>query len=116
LAEHIHFQLPFLSVITESNQLFHISIGEKVGQKALDKVAKRINTHMQEYNIVILSNIEVAKPAKSKKTDEQNKIAKIIQTYSAKTPLLTLFQKILSAQKKKSEMVAYVNPGDFSKS
>lgn len=115
LFEHIRFQLPFLRIITESKQLFHISIGEKISKTAIDRVSTWINTHIQEYNIILLTNIELSKPAKSKKTDEQNKLAKILETYSPNTPLLTLFQNTLNAQKKKSEIVAYVNPGDFSK-
>lgn len=115
LLEHIRFQLPFLRTITESNTLFHVSIGEKISQKAIHTFSSWIIANIQEYNIVLLTNIELSKPAKSTKTDEQNKLAKILKTYSPNTPLLTLFQKILSAQKKKSEIVAYVNPGDFSK-
>lgn len=115
LLEHMHFQLPFLRVITESNQLIHISIGEKVSQAAMNKLFTWVSTHIQEYNIVIFTNVKLPKPTKSKKTDEQNKIAKIIQTYSPDTPLLNLFQKILTSQKKKSEIIAYVNPWDFGK-
>lgn len=115
LLEHVRFQLPFLRIITESKQLFHISIGEKISKTAIDRVSTWINVHIQEYNIILLTNIELSQPAKSKKTDEQNKLAKMIETYSPKTPLLTIFQNILSTQKKKSEIVAYVNPGDFSK-
>jgi hypothetical protein len=62
-----------------------------------------------------LTNIELDKPAISKKTDEQNKIAKTIQAVSQKTPLITVFQKTLSFHKKNPEIIAYVNPGDFGK-
>ena len=109
------FQLPFLRVITESNELFHVSIGEKSSKTAIDKLSIWIKNNIQEYNIVIITNIELKQPAKSKKADEQNKIAKIIQTESSKTPLLNLFQKILITQKKKSKIIAYVNPSDFGK-
>ncbi len=115
LIEYINFQLPFVRTITESKALFHISLGEKISQRAIHRVATWMIANIQEYNIVLLSNIKLSKPAKSSKTDEQNKLAKIIKTYSPKTPLLTLFQEILSAQKKKSEIIAYVNPGDFGK-
>ena len=99
----------------ENKELLHISIGEKTPQNILNKIAGWIKNNREEYSIVILTNIEVNTPAKSKKIDEQNKIARIIQTVSSKTPLLTIFQKILTVQKKKPEIIAYVNPGDFGK-
>lgn len=115
LIDHMYFQLPFLRVITESSEVLHISIGEKATQTPINKLCTWITANIQEYNIVVLTNIELSQPAKSKKTDEQNKLTKILQTYSPNTPLLTLFQKILKSQKKKPEIVAYVNPGDFGK-
>lgn len=115
LSEQMNFQLPFLRTITESDEIIHMSIGDNIGIIKTNKVICRINKIFKEYNIVILTNIELSKPAKSKKSDEQTQIAKIIQKASVSTPLLTIFQKILSSQKKKPEIVAYVNPGDFGK-
>ena len=115
LSEQIHFQLPFLRVITTCDDLIHISIGWNISQKSINTICVWIKKNIQDYNIVIVSNIEIDKPATSKKIDEQNKIAKIIQNTSQKTPLLTLFQKIITIQKGKSEIIAYVNPSDFAK-
>ncbi len=115
LYEQIRAQLPFIRTIMENKEFVHISIGEKTPQNILNRIAGWIKNNGEEYSIVLLTNIEVNTPAKSKRTDEQNKIAKIIQTVSPKTPLLTIFQKILTAQKKKPEIIAYVNPGDFGK-
>lgn len=115
LFEYINSQLPFLRVIINNSELLHISIGEKISQSAINKLSIWIQNNIQECNIVILTNIELDQATKSPKTDEQNKIMKIIQTTSIKTPLLTLFQKILIIQKKKSKIIAYVNPSDFGK-
>jgi len=115
LSEQMQFQLPFLRTITESNEIIHISIGDKIAATQTTKVIQRINKNFNECNIVILTNIELSKPTKSKKSDEQTQLAKIIQTASLSTPLLTIFHKILISQKKKPEIVAYVNPGDFGK-
>jgi len=115
LSQQMHFQLPFLRTITESDEIIHISIGDKITTTQTNKVIQRINKNFNECNIVILTNIELSKPAKSKKSDEQTQLAKIIQKASLSTPLLTIFQKILISQKKKPEIVAYVNPGDFGK-
>jgi len=115
LAEYINFQLPFLRVISTSKEILHISIGEKSSKTSLNKVLKWIKNHKKEYNIVFLTNIELIQAAKSKKNDEQEKIAKIIQTSSEKKPLLTLFQKTLDSQKKRPQIIAYVNPADFGK-
>ncbi|MEI6117887.1 MAG: hypothetical protein WCP92_01170 [bacterium] len=115
LSEQMQFQLPFLRTITESDEIIHISIGDKIETTKINKVTQRINKNFNECNIVILTNIEISTPAKSKKSDEQTQLAKIIQKASLSTPLLTIFQKILISQKKKPEIVAYVNPGDFGK-
>lgn len=115
LAEQMSFQLPFLRTITETNKIIHISIGDKIPDTKTHKLIDWINKNFTEYNVVILANIELSSPTKSKKTDEQWQIAKIIQTTSLSTPLLTIFQKILKVQKKKPEIVAYVNPSDFGK-
>lgn len=115
LSEQIHAQLPFLRIITQSKEIVHMSIGKKTWESVLNKTSIWIKEHIHEYNIVFLTNIELPQANKSKKVDEHNKIAKIIQSVSSELPLLSLFQKILHVQKKKLEIIAYVNPGDFGK-
>ncbi|EKD24949.1 MAG: hypothetical protein ACD_80C00144G0007 [uncultured bacterium (gcode 4)] len=115
LQENIRFQLPFLRVITDIKQMIHIGIGDEAPQIQLKKLLTWINKNIQEYNIIFLTNIELSKPTQSKKSDEERQISKLVQTYSLTAPLLTLFQKVLNVQKKKSEIIAYVNPGDFGK-
>ncbi len=115
--EHISLleQLPFISTITETNKIIHISIGDKLSESKIKKTTHRINKHADTYNVVILTNIELFFPTVSKKTDEQWQLAKIIQKPSSSTPLLTIFQHLLKVQKKKANIVAYVNPSDFGK-
>ncbi len=115
LSDEMSFQLPFLRIITKVDELLHISIGDKTSQIQIKKLSTWIKNNSQEYNIVFLANIELPKPAKSKKSDEQEQIIKILQTTSLSTPLFTIFQKMLSYKKKKPEIIAYVNPGDFGK-
>ena len=115
LFEQIRFQLPFFRVITDTEELLHISIGDKTPPNSLNKLLTWIKNHIQEYNIVILTNIELSTSTTSEKIDEQQQIARYIQTSFPDMPLLTVFQEILNIQKKKPEIVAYVNPGDFSK-
>ena len=115
LSEEMNIQLPFLRTVTETDEILHISIGNTISQTQIRKAISWINKNFKTHNIVILTNIELSKTTKTKKSDEQNQIAKIIQTVSLSTPLLTIFQKILTSQKKKPEIVAYVNPGDFGK-
>lgn len=110
--EQINQQLPFIRVITENKEILSINIGI---QANIQKIYTWIKNNKDEYNIVCITNIEVTKTIKPTKSDEQNKIVKIIQTNSEKTPLLTVFQKLLITQKKKPEIIAYVNPGDFAK-
>lgn len=115
LLEQIRFQLPFLRVITDTQQFVHISIGSKISQIQMKKLSSWIDNRMQEYNVVFLTNIDLPSSTKSRKSDEEKDIAKIIKTASLSTPLLAIFHKILDLQKKKPEIVAYVNPGDFGK-
>ncbi|MFA6255808.1 MAG: hypothetical protein WC606_01370 [Candidatus Absconditabacterales bacterium] len=125
ISDNVQFQLPFFRIITETKELVHIGIGERAPQIQMKKLLIWIQKHIQEYNIVLLTNIELSpstkrskaksRKAESKKHEEHAQIAKIIQTYSLSTPLLTLFQKILKFQKSEPEIIAYVNPGDFSK-
>ena len=109
ITEQIDFQLPFLRIITETETVIHISIGDKTSATKINKLLIWINNHMQEYNIVLLTNIDLSPSQKSKKTDEQKQIAKLIQT-SSSSQILTVFQKILHVQKKQLEIVAYVIP------
>ncbi|HBB04050.1 TPA: hypothetical protein DCZ39_04100 [Patescibacteria group bacterium] len=102
-------------MITDIKQMIHIGIGDEAPQIQLKKLLTWINKNIQEYNIIFLTNIELSKPTQSKKSDEERQISKLVQTYSLTAPLLTLFQKVLNVQKKKSEIIAYVNPGDFGK-
>ena len=113
--ENIRFQLPFIRVITETEECLHISIGPQTSQTIMENFLKWIKKHISDYNIVLLHNIELPSSTKSKKSDEQNQIAKLIQWSAPSNPLITVFQKILNFQKKKPEIVAYVNPGDFGK-
>jgi len=114
LTEQIRFQLPFFRVITETNELLHISVGDKISPIQMKNIISWIKTQIQEYNIILLTNIELSKSTASKKSDEQKQIAKIIETWLS-TPLLSIFQNICKSQKKKPEIIAYVNPGDFGK-
>lgn len=115
LQEKMDEQLSFLRVITEIDEVYHISIGDDISLKQIKKVSDRIQKNISECNIIFLSNIELAKSAESARWDEQVVIAKSIQTPSASKPLFTLFQQILASQKRKSEVIAYVNPWDFGR-
>jgi ribosome biogenesis protein Tsr3 len=88
-------------------------LGKKTSTTSLNKLTSWIKKNIQEYNIVLLTNIEISSSPKSKKSDEHVQIAKYIQ--SSSTPLLTLFKKIGDIQKKKPEIIAYVNPQNYGK-
>ncbi len=105
----IDVQLPFLRVITDTEEIIHISVGKNITQEKLKKILHWIKKHISDYTIVLLTNIELDQS--TKKVQEQEEILKIVEKSSI--PLLVLFQKILSTQKKKPEIIAYVNPGEF---
>jgi len=112
LMDNVHFQMPFIHIITKTEELIHIGIGEKTSTTSLHKLIVWIKKNIQEYNIVLLTNIEISSSTKSR-SDEHAQIAKYIQT--SPTPLLTLFKKIGDIQKKKPEIIAYVHPQNFGK-
>jgi len=113
LIEVLHAQTPFLRVITDIKQIIHVGVGNKISPNQNKKLYTWIQKNIQEYNIVLLTNIEISLSSKSPKHDEQKQIEKLIQTWS--TSLLGLFHTILDKQKKRPEIVAYVNPWDFGK-
>ena len=113
LMDNVHFQMPFIHIITKTEELIHIGIGKKTSTTSVNKLIVWIKKNIQEYNIVLLTNIEISSSTKSRKSDEHAQIAKYIQT--SPTPLLTLFKKIGDIQKKKPEIIAYVNPENFGK-
>jgi len=114
VGECIISQLPFLRVITDTKEILHISIGEKISLTQIKKICIWIKNNIQKYTIVLLTNFELTS-AHLKKSDEHKQIVKIIETASLATPLLMLFQNICKFQKKKPEIVAYVNPENFNK-
>lgn len=109
LSKHLRFQLPFLRVITETEELLHISIGKNISQAKQKKLISRIQNHMDTYSIVLLTNIELTQTGK--KANEQKQIADSIE--KSKDPLVGIFHQTLDLNKKKGEIIAYVNPGDF---
>lgn|SRR5574344_2966325 len=109
LLDNLHFQLPFLRVITDTEEFLHISIGKEIDQTKVKRLITRIKHRMPDCNVVLLTNIELKKAGK--KANEQNQIAASIEQPNA--PLVHIFQKILGMAKKKPEIIAYVNPSDF---
>gem|GEM_PF-5760240 len=63
--------MPFLRIITKTDTIIHVNIGDNIPTTKIHKVVDWINKKFTEYNVVILANIELPKPATSKKTDEQ---------------------------------------------
>jgi len=109
----ISFQLPFLRTITDTKEILHVGVGDKISKNQNKKLSTWIKNNIQDYNIILLTNIEIPPSSKSKKSDEQKQIEKLLQTWS--TVLLELFHTIVANQKKKPEIIAYVNPSDFNK-
>lgn len=109
LSKHLRLQLPFLRVITETEELLHISIGSNISQAKQKKLISRIQNHMNAYSIVLLTNITLTQTGK--KANEQKQIADSIE--KSKDPLVDIFHQTVDLTKKKREIIAYVNPGDF---
>lgn len=113
--EKIDTQLSFIRTITDTEAFLHIGIGEKTPQIQITKLLTWIKNNIQDYNIVLLTNIELPISSKDSKINEHTQISKSMKTSSSPASLLSLFQNILSLQKKKPEIIAYVNPGDIRK-
>jgi len=112
--ENIRFQLPFIRVITETEECLHISIGPQTAQTITQNLLKWIKKHISDYNVVVLNNIELTSSTKAKKKDEEKEVAKIITDPKVKASnLVKLFKNISTYTQQKPEIIAYVNPGDF---
>lgn len=117
IGESLQFQMPFFRTITDTQELIHIGIGEKTPQIQIKKLLSWIHKNVDQYNVVCIANIElppIKKPTKIT-TQEYKFIRTHIQKSSSTTSLVTIFQQIVATQKKKIEIIAYVNPGDFGK-
>jgi len=112
VSHQLRFQLPFLRVITQTEEFLHISVGKNISETQIKKLISQTKKHAHDHNVVLLTNIELTtKPAK--KTDEQKQITKSMEQTFPKNPVVNIFQKLLASQKKKAQIIAYVNPGDF---
>ncbi len=116
LYEKIAFQFPFLRVIMDVDTVIHISLGEDVSLTQTKKLISWMKNHGEEYNIVFLTNIELPPSIMhNKKIDEHKQIMQGIKNTSLASSLLTVFQKTLQLQKRKPDIIAYVNPKKTSK-
>lgn len=116
LFENIRFQLPFIRVIMEMDQILHIGIGPQMTQTDRKRLCTWIKKHISEYVVVCLQNITIQDTKNTKKTDEQKKIAKmIIDPKTKASQVIQIFREVSEYIQQKPEIIAYVNPGDFGR-
>lgn len=101
--------MPFLAVISDRERILHIGIGKNISQTKMKEIISLITHHHKEWVSILLTNIEL--PPNTKKNNEQNQITKAMAT--SEDRLVGIFHKTLHTLKKKPEVIAYVNPGDF---
>ena len=78
--ETLSSQIPFLRVITDTKEIIHIGVGDKISKNQNKKLYTWIKNKIQDYNIVLLTNIEISPTPKSKKNNEQKQIEQLLQT------------------------------------
>lgn len=116
LSENIRFQLPFIRVIMDMDQIVYIGIGPQTSQTDRKRLCMWIKKHISEYVIVCLQNITIQNDKSTKKVDEQKKIAKIIMDPKTKaSQVIQIFREVSECMQQKPEIIAYVNPGDFGR-
>ena len=76
----LNSQTPFLRVITDTKEIIHVGVGDKISKNQNKKLYTRIKNNIQNYNIVLLTNIEIFPSSKSKKNNEQKQIEQLLQT------------------------------------
>jgi hypothetical protein len=101
--------LPFLAVISDKERILHIGIGKNISQTKMKEIISLITHYHKEWVSILLTNIELSPD--TKKNNEQDQITKAIATSNNR--LVEIFHKTLHTLKKKPEVIAYVNPGDF---
>lgn len=110
ISEDITFHLACINIITKVKKIVHISIGTGVSAIKINRLAKRIQKHKEQYNTVILTNIPVMSQQNSSQKNEHREILKSLQTPQVSFPCLLLFQKIIKTQDIQPQIIAYVNP------
>lgn len=116
LFENISYQLPFISVISDIQDIVHVGIGPQISQTAKKIFLKWVKKHIQEYAIVALTNIELPEGKKGKIKDEQQLVAEIISdTTNKSSNVIEFFKEIGKYTNQETEIIAYINPKDLGK-
>lgn len=117
MSKNISPQLPFMRVITQVEEYIHLGIGPQVTEAKYKNLLNRIKKNTTDYNVVLITNIEISSPSTTtKKYDEQKVIANmIINPKILTSSLVQIFKSIQKITKQETELIAYVNPRDFEK-
>ncbi len=116
LFENIRYQLPFIRVISDIQDIVHVGIGPQISQTAKKIFLKWVKKHIQEYAIVALTNIELPEGKQGKIKNEQQLVAEIISdTTNKSSNVIEFFKEISRYIKQEAEIIAYINPKDIGK-
>lgn len=114
ISKNIIGQLQFIKVIMQVEEYIHIGIGSQISDNKKKALMIWIKKNISEYNIVLLTNIELLKTKKNSINKEEKEISdSITKQTNSSSFLIKIFKSIHKITQQESKIIAYVNPRDF---
>ena len=106
--------MQFIKVIMQVEENIHIGIGSQISDNKKKALMIWIKKNISEYNIVLLTNIELLKTKKNSINKEEKEISdSITKQTNSSSFLIKIFKSIHKITQQESKIIAYVNPRDF---
>ncbi len=109
--DKVQLQLPFIKVISQTETIIHIGIGDKINATKITTFTQWVQKNRSAYNIVFLHNFNLSTDKKNEKINDQKLISDTMKKPTVNGhPLMKIFHQIAKNGNKKPEIVAYSNP------
>lgn len=106
--------LPFLQIITQTQDISCLAIGNELSPQKKKKLTTYITDRQKDTNIIFLTNVSIHNEEKKAKTTKKSVIKNILlETEKGNNRLLTYFDSIIATHHKEAEIIAYANSSDF---
>lgn len=107
-------QLPFIRMILEVEEYIHIAMGAQLSEDKKKALLMWIKKNISDYNIVLLTNIELLETKKKSIVKEEKEMAEIITNpKKVSSSLVEIFKGIHKITQQETKIIAYINPKDF---
>lgn len=101
-------------MILEVEEYIHIAMGAQLAEDKKKTLLMWIKKNISDYNIVLLTNIELLETKKKSIVKEEKEMAEIITNpKKVSSSLVEIFKGIHKITQQETKIIAYVNPKDF---